>query len=612
MAVVTLILVALTVLCSVAQAAETTFISAGSVWKYLDDGSDQGTGWQEVDFNDFGRLEGVAPLGYGTGSEATEVGFGDDPNNKYVTTYFRHRFTVTDASVYKDLTLRIRREDGAVVYLNGTEVFRTNMPHTGVIAYDTLAPAPGKHYVYYDWVIDPALLVEGINVVAVEVHQVSINSDDLLFDFLLVGSTGNFPVEIRKGPYLIYPGDNTEMMVLWQLNASASCDIEWGLNTTYSLGSMITNEYGFDHQHQYTISNLKPRMKYYYRVAVEESYYTGSFRAGPPPEARNVKFFAYGDSRSHPEIQDLVLAGMIATCTNDPKYQTFALHVGDYVGADTNIYWQAQHFNRSYVNILEAHANLPLNGCIGNHEDDGNVFKKYYPYPYVDNFYWSFDYGPAHVVVVAQGARAQADYSPGSAQLAWIESDLASSFKQWKFIILHAPGYSAGPHVNDTSVQMYIQPLCKTYGVDIVFAGDNHYYSRCEVDGVQHITTGGGGAPLYTPDMNAPYLVTAVQAHHFCKIDIQDTKLYFTAVDLDGAVIDLFTIIPGDLDGDGDVDLVDFSKFTNMWQVSGCEPSDWCGGADLTGITGATTSPGAVDLNDLAILADHWLEGVGP
>jgi hypothetical protein len=66
------------------------------------------------------------------------VGYGPDPDRKHITTCFRRAFDVTDPSQFTRLTLRVLRDDGAVVYLNGAEVFRTNMP-SGTIGYLTLA-----------------------------------------------------------------------------------------------------------------------------------------------------------------------------------------------------------------------------------------------------------------------------------------------------------------------------------------------------------------------------------------------------------------------------------------------------------------------------------------
>ena len=123
-----------------ALSTETVLVPAGTTWRYLDNSSNQGAAWLSPTFDDSTWPAGPAELGYGDGDEATTVGYGPDPNHKYVTTYFRHSFVVADTSVYKALALRLLRDDGAVIYLNGTEVFRSNMP-TGVIGYTTLATA---------------------------------------------------------------------------------------------------------------------------------------------------------------------------------------------------------------------------------------------------------------------------------------------------------------------------------------------------------------------------------------------------------------------------------------------------------------------------------------
>ena len=117
-------------------------INMGATWKYLDDGSNQGTAWKEVAFNDVNWASGPSELGYGDGGEATVVDCSNVANcntNNYITTYFRYTFNVPDASLYTGLNLSLIRDDGAVVYLNGTEIWRDNMPagdgnlhHTGL------------------------------------------------------------------------------------------------------------------------------------------------------------------------------------------------------------------------------------------------------------------------------------------------------------------------------------------------------------------------------------------------------------------------------------------------------------------------------------------------
>ncbi len=178
-----------------------TFIPKGAVWKYLDDGSNQGTAWRAKTFIDTAWKSGTAELGYGDSSEGrpeiTVISYGADANSKYVTTYFRRAFNITGASSVKNLSVNLMRDDGAVVYLNGTEVFRDNKP-ADTIDFSTLAiNAVGgtDESTFYSQPANPALLVEGVNVLAVEIHQSSRTSSDLSFDLELTGDgiPGNTP-----------------------------------------------------------------------------------------------------------------------------------------------------------------------------------------------------------------------------------------------------------------------------------------------------------------------------------------------------------------------------------------------------------------------------------
>src|SRR5688572_27311558 len=171
--------------------AQTTLISYSSGWKYLDNGSNQGTAWRAVSFSDAGWRTGNAELGYGDGDETTVVRYGSFSSFKYVTTYFRKSISITNASVYSSLSLSIKRDDGAVVYLNGTEVFRTNMP-TGTVSYSTLASsdAADDGETPQTVSLSPAALVNGTNVIAVEIHQRTRSSSDISFDLQLTAASG--------------------------------------------------------------------------------------------------------------------------------------------------------------------------------------------------------------------------------------------------------------------------------------------------------------------------------------------------------------------------------------------------------------------------------------
>ena len=179
-------------------------IPLGSAWKYLDNGSDQGSAWRQPNFDDAAWASGPAQLGYGDGDEATVVSYGPNPSNKYVTTYFRRQFQVNDIPSIASLVMSTLRDDGAVVYINGTEVFRTNLPAApAVITYQSLglgAIGGADESALYDVSLDPCVLVSGLNVMAVEIHQSSGTSSDISFDMRLSTSLPAPPVCIVLCP----------------------------------------------------------------------------------------------------------------------------------------------------------------------------------------------------------------------------------------------------------------------------------------------------------------------------------------------------------------------------------------------------------------------------
>ncbi len=166
-----------------------TIVPTGATWKFLDNGSNQGTAWRELGFADTSWAAGPAELGYGDGDEATVVSYGPSSTNKYITTYFRRSFTINAPEAWASLSLDLVRDDGAVVYLNGTEVFRSNMP-TGAITYTTLASsAPAEPIVHQITnTVSPALFIEGTNVLAVEIHQAAVDSSDISFSLAVTGT----------------------------------------------------------------------------------------------------------------------------------------------------------------------------------------------------------------------------------------------------------------------------------------------------------------------------------------------------------------------------------------------------------------------------------------
>jgi hypothetical protein len=301
------------------------------------------------------------------------------------------------------------------------------------------------------------------------------SSIGILIVFLLCATTAFSAM--RKGPYLMYEGTNTSMTVLWQTDLTESNVIRWGTDTGYGAGQATSTEYDTDHQHKYLIAGLQPGVMYYYQI---DGYAAGSFRAAPAADAVSVKFLAYGDTRSYPANHETVASGMRTRYTADSALRTILLHDGDFVYADTETGWTDSYFvsGASYTNMRALQAEIPVIGARGNHEGTGTVYKKYFPYPYAAAYYWSFDYGPAHIVVLDE----YSSYAEGSAQYDWLLNDLSSTNRPWKIILTHEPGWGAGTHANNVDIQNIIHPLVKQYGVDLFINGHNHNYARALVE----------------------------------------------------------------------------------------------------------------------------------
>jgi hypothetical protein len=162
-------------------------IEAGSIWRYLDNDLEQPDEWKESAFNDSTWKSGNAQLGYGDGDEQTVISFGDNAAEKINTYYFRNAFSIEQPSSVQNILLELVRDDGAVVYLNGQEVIRHNLPE-GEITHQTFAlTAVGgdDENTFFESPIDPALLVSGNNVLAVEIHQANPSSVVRLTDCIL-------------------------------------------------------------------------------------------------------------------------------------------------------------------------------------------------------------------------------------------------------------------------------------------------------------------------------------------------------------------------------------------------------------------------------------------
>jgi len=174
----------------------TNFTPFGSNWRYLANDT-RPANWHTTGFADGAWPTGNAEFGYGDGDEVTCVTSGGGGTlctptvNKYVTTYFRKTVNIANPASYEHFIINLIRDDGAVIYVNGTEVVRSNMP-AGVIAHATLAASTvsgTQESTPLSYIIPKSYFVNGANTIAVEIHQDDVASSDISFNFELSGST---------------------------------------------------------------------------------------------------------------------------------------------------------------------------------------------------------------------------------------------------------------------------------------------------------------------------------------------------------------------------------------------------------------------------------------
>lgn len=177
-----------------------TILPSNSVWKYIANGTNQGTSWRNASFNDVSWSSGAAQLGYGDGDESTVVPYGPSATSKYITTYFRKTVNLSGVSTLSSISLQVKRDDGIVVYINGTQRYRNNMP-TGTIGYTTLASATASNdgATWNSTTIPNTAFIEGNNIIAVEIHQRSASDSDISFDMQITANQTDVIAPLLNG-----------------------------------------------------------------------------------------------------------------------------------------------------------------------------------------------------------------------------------------------------------------------------------------------------------------------------------------------------------------------------------------------------------------------------
>ncbi len=244
-------------------------------------------------------------------------------------------------------------------------------------------------------------------------------------------------------------------------------------------------------------------------------------------------FIVIGDNRSGDDIYRTIVRMAME------RRPDFIVNTGDMISTPGNVHQWNEFWKMSKpitvpyfltVGNHDAHPKVPLSEKIYKEEVDLPGKELYY----------SFTAGNSLFVVLDSYIDDQEKKISGE-QLAWLGETLKNSIQKHKFVFLHHPLYTdpgKGKHSGD-SMDKYpgernaLEALFVKYKVETVFAGHEHFYQRKSVDGINHVITGGGGAPMYLNDEDGGF-------YHFVRVIVDGDKISAEVVDIHGKVRDRF------------------------------------------------------------------------
>lgn len=484
-----------------------TVISYGSSWKYLDNGTDQGTAWTASGFNDASWLSGNGQLGYGDGDETTILNAGCSPiatcTSKFITTYFRKNITIGSTASYINYTLNVKRDDGVIVYIDGVEVYRNNIA-AGAFNYLTLATnAADDGNGVQSTTLTLAQLPTGNHTIAVEIHQTTASSSDISFDLELIANENN--ASVVRGPYLNMATQNS-VHVRWRTNINANSVVNFGtidgsLTSTVSDATLTT-------EHDVTITGLNPDTKYYYSIGNTnpsiQTLNSGSkyfFTTLPVKGVERLsRFIVYGDCGNNSSNQINVRNKMMQHMGTNHA-DGFLLLGDNAYNAGLDGEYQSNFFPQYQDSFLR---NVVLWPAPGNHDYANTAARQNdHAIPYYSMFtlpsagecggvasgteaFYSYDFANIHFLALDSYGKESNTYRIWDTlgpQAVWVKNDLATNTQKWTIAYWHHPPYTLGSHTSEgeadlVAIRQNFIRILERYGVDLILCGHSHVYER--------------------------------------------------------------------------------------------------------------------------------------
>ena len=583
------------------EAQDTTvMIDQGTSWKYLDDNTDPAAGgalnaWTLGTFDDSAWKEAAGKFGAKRGELADVSGYMPTvllnqyyEENKDIPTYFfRTSVTLENISEITSLSGTFYSDDEAAVYINGHEVFSnlSAQPDGDNLYYSGHGQgAPEEHEISLSAEECQEYLVEGENVIAVELHNDRETSSDIYFEFESLNANRNEVFEtVQKSVILMAGSDETSRNLTWYANVDTAGSVQWAKQSDMQDGlfpaqynetaatSIATNDEGF-YSNQATMTNLEENTAYVYRVVNGDTvsqiytFETGDFDEGFSFILAGDPQIGAGNTETDTVGWDETLDTAIAQLDPD-----FLVSAGDQVNTNNNETQYTGYLNDALTYLTSA-------TTIGNHDSGSAAYNEHFNLPNestqlgattAGTDYW-FVYDNTLFMVINSNNRSTAEHKE------FLESAIAQNPDvRWKTVVFHHSVYSTASHVDDGDIierREELPPMFSELDIDVVLMGHDHVYTRTYMmngttpddsqgvqsevtnpEGVLYLTANSASGSKYY-DIKAPeaaYSAVMDQSYRrtITDIDVTDTSYTMTTYYMDTMeVLDTFTINKIDTD----------------------------------------------------------------
>lgn len=352
---------------------------------------------------------------------------------------------------------------------------------------------------------------------------------------------------IVEGPFVQQPGETT-MRIAWFASRTGEFAVRYELGGQMASAN-VTNE---GRRYEAELKQLIPASEVAYEIQGADDAVLHAARCQTnKPAGMPFRFAVLGDSGAG-TAEQFKLAGLMTEAVPD-----FALHTGDLIYSGGERYRYRGRFFAPYAKLIERVAFWP---SIGNHDDSkethADPYREVFALPVngptgvtPENAYW-FTYGDALVVIL--------DSNLESAELETQRDWLRGVFEdhvdaRWRFVVFHHPPYTVGSHKPHALARDLWTPVFDEFGVDFVFNGHDHLYSRthpmvggeaagADVPGTVYIISGAGGQRLYDfrPRDEWPnwMAVGENKQHSFTLVDVNSARCVVVQIGVDGRELD--------------------------------------------------------------------------